>query len=246
MKMNLQNIEDELKHQKRNLELLNFLESKCEGLENLLCKNVINIISNKIDLIENRFKNKNVIKRNPQNFALPEKNISNADGEKIEKLNNNLDIIKNNFDNIYNAPDSNSGEIIRKKIEENYRLLDELERTNRPIFTKTTELSNIMNIEDKLKEMDNKVSSLCSIKNIKNTTGDKEKNNIVHTINRIDEIKTNTYIPFYLNPKFNENPANNKKEKELEIEKKKKELYDKLNFTETKIKKIAGNILKNF
>jgi len=45
---------------------------------------------------------------------------------------------------------------------------------------------------------------------------------------------------------FTETPAPLKDKKENENEKKKKELLDKLNTTEKKIKEIAGRILKNF
>lgn len=246
--MNLQNIEDELNYQKRNLELLNYLESKCEGLENLLCKNVMNIISKKIDSIENKFNKENSKRRdNLKSFPSHAKETSNADKEKIEKLNNNLDIIKNNFENIFTTPDSKSSEIIGKKIEENYKLLDELERTNRPIFTKSTEINNRFFIEDKIKEMDSKVSVLCSTKNPKNITESINKDNINRTRLNDIEAKLNTYTPFYLSTNFAENRLSPiSKKNDEEIERKKKELYSKLNFTEKKIKEIAGNILKNF
>jgi hypothetical protein len=243
------NIEEELNIQKRNLELLNFLETRCEGLENLLCKNVINVISKKIDSIEKRFSNEqNNRNGNLQILTIPKKEIPNIDGEKIAKLNNNLEIIKDSFKNIFTVPDSKSSEIIGKKIEENYKLLDELEKTNRPIFTKTTEISNRMYVEDKIKEMDNKLNVLFSSRNVKSHDNN-ESGNFYSIRQNEKEIKrnSNTFSPMTIN--FAKNmlsPVSENNNIEMEKERKKKELYNKLNTTEKKIKEIAGNILKNF
>jgi hypothetical protein len=251
MEMNSKNnIEEELNIQKRNLELLNFLETRCEGLENLLCKNVINVISKKIDTIEKRFSNEqNNRNSSLQSPAISKKEIPNIEGEKIAKLNNNLEIIKNSFKNIFTAPDSKSSEIIGKKIEENYKLLDELEKTNRPIFTKTTEISNRMYVEDKIKEMDNKLSELFSTSNVKKSPENNESENFYSIRQNDKEIKRNSYTSSPMNINFAKDtlpPISENNNIEMERERKKKELYNKLNSTEKRIKEIAGNILKNF
>lgn len=237
---------NELIIQKRNLELLNMLESKCKGLENLLCKNVINIISKKIDSMEKRYSNKISNKNhNIQNLRIPE--IPNADRNKITKLNNNIKEIENNFNNISTC--LTSGDIINKKIEENYRLLDELEKTNRPIFTQSTEINKRFFIEDKIKEMEDKLSLLFSNNNINSKSVDNKEythSNFRQTDNETQ--RTANTIPFFNNnfPNNNLKPVSEKIDLEKDKEKKIKELYNKLNFTEKKIKNIAGNILKNF
>jgi hypothetical protein len=238
------NISDELNIQKKNLELLNILESRCEGLENLLCKNVINIISKKIDTIEKKFEDENNIRKE----FLPGIKKEKVKKDKVtgnSAQNNNINSIEDSFTGTVAFPNPDTADIINKKIEENYRLLDELERTNRPIFSKTTDL-NKMYIEDKLKEMDDRLSDLFSVNNLKNVEAYKKKD--------INEFSRD--ISFHHNTdNYQESPSHTAPSQgfsmtyetgDNELKKKKEELYSKLNDTEKRIKNIAGRILKNF
>ena len=101
-----------------------------------------------------------------------------------------------------------------------------------------------MYIEDKLKEMDDKLSDLFSISHSKHAESNSpERNNtfardIIFNSNRYDKHSAQVE---------NKPPAeNDKRNKEYDIRHKKEELYNKLNDTEKKIKSIAGRILKNF
>lgn len=242
------NILNELNTQKKNLELLNLLETRCEGLENLLCKNVINIISKKIDSIEKVFSGEELPYTDTNNGTNKTEKKNIAD-DKLSALNKNINLIEKGFDIIAKNPDSETTDIISKKIEENYRLLDELERTNRPIFSKTTELGNRMYIEDKLKEMDDKLGILFSPANVKNAElrNSINNNDYSRNISFNKSIKSDNPTSSKLKTPSNEfNPADEKIYIENELKRKKEELYNKLNNTEKNIKKIAGRILKNF
>jgi hypothetical protein len=242
------NIINELNIQKKNLELLNLLETRCEGLENLLCKNVINIISKKIDSIEKRFSYE-YGSRVEKGQEIKIQETANIVDDKISVLNNNINLIEKGFKNIASNPDSNTTDIISKKIEENYKLLDELERTNAPIFSKTTDFNNRMYIEDKLKEMDDKLGVLFSVNNPKAIEYRKKEdsNDFSRDIsfNKDEQIDNDAPTDFIKKANII-NPADEKINRENEIKKKKEELYNKLNETEKKIKNIAGRILKNF
>jgi hypothetical protein len=243
-------IENELNIQKRNLELLNMLESKCEGLENLLCKNLINRISKKIDSIEKKISNEiNNENYKIQDIRIQGKETLNTEDEKIAELNNNLKVIQNNFSDILTNSNFKSSEIISKKIEENYKLLDELEKTNRPIFSQTTEINKRFFIEDKIKEMDNKLSLLFSSNNNRNKPVNGKEYHYQNIRQNDVKIQRTAYTTTLTNDSFirnNLNPASEKIDLEKEKEQRIKDLYNKLNQTERNIKDIAGNILKNF
>ena len=241
-------MENELNIQKKNLELLNLLEKKCEGLENLLCKNVINTISKKIDTIERNY-SPAPDNKITNDFKKEENKVHKDNDEKIHMLNENLDIIENSFKYNLTTKDSEFSDIIRKKVEENYMLLNDLEKTNRPIFTKTTEINNTIFVEDKIKKMDEKLSILFKSDNAKSYSA---KNIDVYTNNKTD-FESNTRRSYNFEKtndtvleKMHKDPANEKINAEIEREIKKKELYDKLTNTEKRIKEIAGNLLKNF
>jgi hypothetical protein len=243
------NYESDLMIQMKNLELLNLLESRCEGLENLLCKNVINLINKKINSIERRVSEEaeNIHVKN--SFQIKQAPAQITEEDKISKLNDNLDIIESSFKSARTNNNLNFSDIISKKIEENYRLLNELESTNRPIFSKSTEINNKIYIEDKLKEMDDKLNVIFTEYKVKNAQA--RKNEDLNSARTEYSGKSNKIyaqsLPFERNIAwFTETPAPLKDKKENENEKKKKELLDKLNTTEKKIKEIAGRILKNF
>jgi hypothetical protein len=241
-------MENELKNQKKNLELLNLLEKKCEGLENLLCKNVINTISKKIETIE---RNYSPVPDNKiaNDFKKEENKIHKDNDDKINMLNENLDIIENSFKYNLTTKDSEFSETIRKKVEENYMLLNELENTNRPIFTKSTEINNTIFIEDKIKEMDNKLSILFKSDNAKSYSARNIDVYTNHTnVYNNEPRRTVSYKKLNDNDqgKNEKDPTNEKMNVEKEKENKKRELYDKLINTEKRIKEIAGNLLKNF
>ncbi|MCX6164106.1 MAG: hypothetical protein NTU73_04480 [Ignavibacteriae bacterium] len=241
-------MENELNIQKKNLELLNLLEKKCEGLENLLCKNVINTISKKIETIERDFPAEpdNKTTNDYQNKG---KIIRKNADDNITMLNENLDIIENSFKYNLTSKDSQFSDTIRKKVEENYMLLNELEKTNRPIFTKTTEINNTIFVENKIKEMDDKLSVLFKSDNAKSYSArnidvyTNHSNNYTNksprTVN-YEKVNDTDY------GKKENDPANEKINVEKEREIRKKELYGKLITTEKRIKEIAGNLLKNF
>jgi hypothetical protein len=220
---------NELNAKGKKPDFLNLLEKKCEGLENLLYKNYINNISKKIDSIEQNISEKLEYKNKMAKLDSDKQNQQMED-VRISRLNQNLNVIENSFNNNLNSPDVNSSEIIRKKIEENYMLLDELEKTNRPIFTKSTEINNQIFIEDKIKEMDDKLSTLFRSENAKLYSARNFDTTTKISNNKDEEIKErNTTI-----------------NKQNEREKKIQELYAKLGITEKRIKDIAGNLLKNF
>jgi hypothetical protein len=237
--------ENELYVQKKNLELLNLLETRCEGLENLLCKNVINIISKKIDSIEKRFSGETEIRQTVKSISVKTPDVPRVEDEKISKLNNNIKIIEKSFKDILNTSNSSTSDLINRKIEENYKLLDELERTNRPIFSKSTEINNKMYIEDKLKEMDDKLNVLFTGYNVKQAQS--------RNFGEAEQILRDASVNKKENG-FHESPnkiavqdrISEKQRRELENEKRKKELISQLNVTEKRIKEIAGSILKNF
>lgn len=241
-------MESELNNQKKKQEILNLLEKKCEGLENMLCKNVLNTISKKIESIEKNFSTE-LINETPIDNQNEDNKILNEENEEISMISENLNIIQNSFNSNLTSCDSKFSDIINRKIEENYMLLNELEKSNRPIFTKTTEINNTMFVEDKIKEMDDKLSELFKSENAKNYSA---RNIDVYTNSKSDFTinirgsynfeKTNDTI-LEKKPK---DPANEKVNAEIGREIKKKELYDKLTNTEKRIKEIAGSLLKNF
>lgn len=241
-------LRNELNVQKKNLELLNLLERKCEGLENLLCKNVINTISKKIETIEKNFPAESDNKISNDDKTNENVVYKNAD-DNIIMLNENLEIIENSFKYNLSSKDSQFSDTIRKKVEENYMLLNELEKSNRPIFTKSTEIHNTIYVENKIKEMDDKLSVLFKSDNAKSYSARNIEIYTNHSNNFTgkspDTIKFENLneIDYRKNEK---DPANEKVNVEHEREIKKKELYDKLNSTEKRIKEIAGNLLKNF
>lgn len=232
---------------KRNKdEILNYIEKKCDSLENMLCKNMINKISKNVDSMEKNI-NYEYVKRSPEIMKYIETKSIEEENSKINKINQNFSIIENNFKHNLSIPDSNSSEIISKKIEENYMLLSELEKSKRPIFLKATDLSNSISIEEKLKEMDNKLGILFRSENAKNYS----QRNIIENAIQFEE--SNYRHGDLVNYTFKEDIAEVKEETEIEKdspqtlkEKKIKELYEKLDKTDKKIKEIAGNLLKNF
>jgi hypothetical protein len=241
-------LQNELNFQKKNRELLNHLEKKCEGLENFLCKNVINTISRKIDSIENDYNSKlenKIEKSNKENDEIR----NNDERNKILMLNENLNYIENSFKINETSNDSHYSDTIREKIEENYKLLNELENTNRPIFTKSTEINNNIFVEDKIKEMDNKLSVLFKRNNEKINTH-RNINTFTSSVTGYDfESRTSDTINKINNDKLIKDEKeyeNNRKNEKIEKEIRKKELYNRLISTEKRIKEIAGTLLKNF
>lgn len=169
-------------------------------------------------------------------------------GDKISKLDNNINLIKKSF-NFSISPDINSSEIIRKKIEENYMLLNELEKTNKPIFSKTTESKNAIYVEDKINEMNNKLGTIFKSDNAKRY---KEENIYYNTIRFTENIqkshnntKDNNIKSRKISTEIKEKTTNTNDIINIR-EKKIKELYSRLDMVEERIKEIAGNILKNF
>lgn len=218
---------------KRSIEYLNELESQCKGLENRICMNAITVISKKIDLMEEKFKEE--LKKKEIKYTEEVKRKDDTD--KLKALNQNLSVLENSFKNHLNSPDISTNDLISRKIEENYKLLNDLEKSQKPIFSLKPEIQDKGIIEDKILEMDNKLGSIFSAYREKNKTGtyylSSERNEVANNSPRLDE---DVII---------------KKESEEEINKRKKqerlkELLEKLNSTEKKIKKIAGTILKNF
>lgn len=210
---------------RKKYKFINSLEKECDGLESILCNNVMDTISKKIDAIEQDF-SKRI--ENKENVQINE----NSGDEKVSRLNKNISVIERSFSNHLNSPDSNFSEIIRKKIEENYMLLDELEKSSIPIFAKFNGIDNKNTVENKIKAMDDKLTTLFSSDNAKMYSARNLyfNSNIIENEPDVIEEKTN----------------NNQTSKQYERDKKIKELYDKLVITEKKIKKIAGNLLENF
>lgn len=217
------NFRNESNQKGKNIDFLKLLENKCDGLENMLCKNYIDTISKKLKFIENNISyeldSKIINEPQEQNQEIIEDNI--------QKLNNNFNFIERNYYDHLNSPDTNSSEIIRNKLEENYMLLEELEKNNRPIFSKSHVNDNSIFVENKIKAMDNKLSTLFRSDNAKLYSERNIKNN-----SNPDKFKI-----------IDENDINTIRKNERE--EKLKELYEKLNETERKIKNIAGNLLHN-
>ena len=230
--------ENNLNKRERSLEYLNRLESKYKGIENMLYKNVISDISKKIDNIEKKFadelKNKEL------------KKINSSKTKSIESLNMNIDEIEFDLGKSLISQDVSTSELISKKIEENYKLLDELEKSNKPIFSIRPESHYRVFVEDKIKEMDDKLGTLFTAYREKNKNN--EFSDTTYTWQYENDINGESIYGYSTNS--TETPAINtlteKQKREKEKEELLKELHNKLTSTEKKIKEIAGTILKNF
>lgn len=230
--------ENNLNKRERSLEYLNRLECKCKGIENMLYKNVISDISKKIDNIEKKFadelKNKELAK------------INNSKNKTIEPLNMSIDEIEFDLGKSLISQDVSTSELISKKIEENYKLLDELEKSNKPIFSIRPESHNRVFVEDKIKEMDDKLGTLFTAYREKNRNN--EFSDTTYTWQYENEVDGESIYGYTTNsteaPVIN--PLTDKQKREKEKEELLKELHTKLTSTEKKIKEIAGTILKNF
>jgi len=218
-------------------DFINRLEIECRGLEKLFCRNAIGNITNKIDSIEKKlnmdFKKKNF-----------DKNVNSkleTEQKRLDDLSRNIDVLKTGFDSRSSSSGISSSDLIFKTIEENYKLLDELERTNRPIFSIKTEANNKVYVEDKIREMDSRLGTLftayrerCKSAGI---TSDSDIHQKYNEFSR-DLSKLNSD-----SQESNSNPVTKTENtKEIRL----KELHEKLVDTENKIKKLAGTILKNF
>lgn len=163
----------------------------------------------------------------------------------ISLINENINAIENSFKNNPTTKDSPYSDTIRKKIEENYMLLNELEKSNRPIFTTSIDAGDRMKVEDKIKEMENKLNILF-----------KSDNAISHTIRntglytykatdyRYDRGKGESY-----GRADKDNPIKEDKHQEAtktDKDARKKELYERLSHTEKRIKEIARSLLNDF
>jgi hypothetical protein len=213
-------------------DFIRHLESQCRGLENFVCRNAIGMISKKIDIMEKKLDEDNRKKE----LRRKENNKSDMETLRIEALNKNFDAIESGFSKDAVLPGISPDDVIFRKIEENYKLLDELERSNRPIFSIKNENMNKVYIEDKIHEMDSRLGTLfssyrkkCKSAGIKSDFEiHRESNEFIRDISRLNENDNNI--------------EGFDKAKQVRL----KELHDKLATTEKKIKEIAGTILKNF
>ncbi len=230
----------------KNHEILNIIERKCVGLETLLCNNVINKISRKIDMIERSCDD--TIRANHKASSDDIKNKIKTENE-ISLINENINAIENSFKNNPSTKDSPYSDTIRKKIEENYMLLNELEKSNRPIFTISIDAGNRMKVEDKIKEMENKLNILFKSDNGKShtirSTGLYMYKN---TDYRYDSGKGSSYGKTDTdNPiKADKYPEGINEAKRVDKDARKKELYERLSNTEKRIKEIARSLLSDF
>jgi hypothetical protein len=223
----------EKNHNSRKIpDFISHLESQCKGLENYFCSNAIGMISKKIDFMEKKLDEE--IKKKEK--RTDDKRKLKIETERIEALSNNFDAIKTGFGKNPLSPDISSSELIFQKIEENYKLLDELESSNRPIFSLKTENNNKVYVEDKIREMDSRLGTLFT------AYRERCKSAGITSDSKIHE-DHNDFIRDISS--FNDDNNSNKKF-DKEKEERLKELHEKLTSTEKKIKEIAGTILKNF
>lgn len=237
---------EEMDTRNKNHEILNIIERKCEGLEALLCNNVINKISRKIDMIE----------RNCDDTIIASHKASSNDRKskiktknEISLINENINAIENSFKNNPSTKDSPYSDTIRKKIEENYMLLNELEKSNRPIFTSSIDAGNRMIIEDKIKEMENKLDILFKSDNSKSHT---IRSTGLYTYKatdyRYDSVKGSSYGKADTDNLTKEDtyPEDGNTVTKTDKDARKKELYERLGNTEKRIKEIARSLLNDF
>ncbi|MBI5402326.1 MAG: hypothetical protein HY959_02915 [Ignavibacteriae bacterium] len=217
---------------KRSIEYLNELESQCKGLEKRICMNAISVISKKIDLMEEKFKEE--LKK--KDIKKTEDIKRNSEAKNLESLNRNLTVLENSFKNHLNSPDISTNDLISRKIEENYKLLDDLEKSQKPIFSIKPDIQNKAMIEDKIKEMDNKLGDIFSAYREKNKTA----------INYYSPVQADNIPTARNNEEFSIRPESEEETRERKKQDRLKELLEKLNSTEKRIKEIAGTILKNF
>jgi hypothetical protein len=234
--------ENELNESGKKTDNFNHLQSVSRDAEKLLFKNVINIISKKIDIIELKLK-EDLIKKEIMKYETAKKEYSVIIPEEINGTGerNKIGLPKNLF-----APDTSTNKMIADKIEENYLLLDKLEKSNRPIFSIKTERNEKVFVEDKIREMDSRLGTLFTAYRERcKSIGINSDSDIHQTQNEFkrdldDVINNNTSI----------SPADGETEEKLrkknEKEERLKELHNMLLNTDKKIKKIAGTILKNF
>ena len=136
---------------------------------------------------------------------------------------------------------------IAEKIEENYKLLDNLEKSNRPIFSIKTERNEKVFVEDKIREMDSRLGTLFTAYRERcKSVGINSDSDIHQTHNEFkrdldDVLNDNSAASVPMNIETDEK-TRQKNEKEERL----KELHNMLLNTDKKIKKIAGTILKNF
>lgn len=234
--------ENELNESGKKTDNFNHLHSINRDAEKLLFKNVINIISKKIDIIEQKLK-EDQFKKEIMKYETAKKEYIvinpeelNCNGEKDE-----IGLPKNLF-----APDTSTNKMIADKIEENYLLLDKLEKSNRPIFSIKTERNEKVFVEDKIREMDSRLGTLFTAYRERcKSIGINSDSDIHQTQNEfkrdLDEVLNNNTS---ISPADSE--AEEKLRKKTEKEERLKELHNMLLNTDKKIKKIAGTILKNF
>lgn len=230
----------------KNHEILNVIEKKCEGLEALLCNNVINTISRKIDIIERNFDD--TIRTSRKSSGVDRKNKIETKNE-ISLINENINAIENSFKNNPSTKDSPYSDTIRKKMEENYMLLNELEKSNRPIFTVSIDTGERIKVEGKIKEMENKLNTLFKSDNAKSHT---IRSTGLYTYKatdyRYDSGKGSFYGKTNTDNLIKEGKHAEGINETAKVDKdaRKKELYERLSYTEKRIKEIARSLLSDF
>jgi|GEM_PF-6079552 hypothetical protein len=125
----------------KNFERMNTLDEKCNNLESIYLSKIINRINEKISILEENLKDSFDLKTNNNSY----------DEDRIKKIENALNSLEKEFDalemNTTNDLNYNIADKINKKIEENYKILGDIEKLTNNKFINKINYQFMENIE---------------------------------------------------------------------------------------------------